>query len=145
MLLHGDGCGYPSIVPTVHRIGVDERRSAIPESVAPMRHAVVDFAAANGASDWELEGIALAVCEALTNVVVHAYVGRVAPGVLTVQAWMNGECLHVVVGDEGIGMRRRTDSPGLGHGLPVIYRIAEDVEIEDGAPGVRLRMTFAIA
>lgn len=110
-----------------------------------MRHAVVDFAAANGASDWELEGIALAVCEALTNVVVHAYVGRAAPGVLTAQAWMNGECLHVVVGDEGIGMRRRTDSPGLGHGLPVIYRIAESVEIDDRGRGVRLQMTFAIA
>jgi serine/threonine-protein kinase RsbW len=132
-------------VPTVHQAGVDERRLAIAESVAPLRHAVVDFAAANGASDWELEGIALAVCEALTNVVVHAYVGRAAPGVLTLRAWMVGDCMHVVVGDEGIGMRRRTDSPGLGHGLPVIYRIAEDVQIEDGTPGVRLRMTFVIA
>lgn len=110
-----------------------------------MRHAVVDLAVENGASDWELEGIALAVCEALTNVVVHAYAGHAAPGVVTVQAWMDGECLHVVVGDEGIGMRPRTDSPGLGHGLPVIYHIAEDVEIEDRAPGVRLEMTFAIA
>jgi serine/threonine-protein kinase RsbW len=133
------------VVPTVHRIGVDERGSAIAESVAPMRHAVVAFATANGASDWELEGIALAVCEALTNVVVHAYVGRAAPGVMTVQAWMEDSCLHVVVGDEGIGMRRRNDSPGLGHGLPVIYRIAEDVEIDDRAPGVRLKMAFAIA
>ncbi len=132
-------------MPTDYRTGVDERRSAIPESVAPMRHAVVAFAMANGASDWELEGIALAVCEALTNVVVHAYVGRAAPGAMTARAWMDGECLHVVVGDEGIGMRRRTDSPGLGHGLPVIYRIADGVEIEDGAPGVRLEMTFAIA
>jgi anti-sigma regulatory factor (Ser/Thr protein kinase) len=132
-------------VPTDYKTGVDERSPAVPESVAPMRHAVVDFAACNGASDWELEGIALAVCEALTNVVVHAYVGRAAPGVLTVQAWMHGECLHVVVGDEGIGMRRRTDSPGLGHGLPVIYRIAEDVEIDYRGSGVRLRMTFAIA
>jgi serine/threonine-protein kinase RsbW len=133
------------MVPTVHKVGVDERRSAIPESVAPMRHAVVDFAAANGGSDWELEGIALAVCEALTNVVVHAYVGRAEPGVVTLRAWMEGECLQIVVGDEGIGMRRRTDSPGLGHGLPVIYRIAEDVQIEDGTPGMRLRMSFAIA
>jgi len=131
-------------VPTDYKTGVEERSPAIPESVAPMRHAVVGFASANGASDWELEGIALAVCEALTNVVVHAYVGRPAPGVLTLRAWMEGECLHVV-GDEGIGMRRRADSPGLGHGLPVIYRIAEHVEIDDRDPGVRLKMTFAIA
>jgi len=125
--------------------GVEERRSATPDSVAPMRHAVVDFAVANGASDWELEGIALAVCEALTNVVVHAYVGRAKPGILTMRAWMNGECLHVVVGDEGIGMRPRTDSPGLGHGLPVIYRIADDVEIDDCGLGMRMRMRFSIA
>jgi len=125
--------------------GVDERRSATPDSVAPMRHAVVDFAAANGASEWELEGIALAVCEALTNVVVHAYVGRAKPGILTMQAWMDDQCLQVIVGDAGIGMRRRIDSPGLGHGLPLIYRIAADVEIDEDTPGVRLKMTFTIA
>jgi serine/threonine-protein kinase RsbW len=132
-------------MPAVYKTQVDERCPAIPESVAPMRHAVVDLAAAHGASDWELEGIALAVCEALTNVVVHAYVGRPVAGVLAVRAWVDEHRLQVVVADEGIGMRPRTDSPGLGHGLPVIYRIAEDVQVEDGAPGVRMKMTFAIA
>lgn len=132
-------------VTTEYKSSVDERRPATPDSVAPMRHAVVDFAAASGASDWELEGIALAVCEALTNVVVHAYIGRAEPGILTAQAWMSGDCLHVVVGDEGIGMRPREDSPGLGHGLPVIYRIAEDVEIEERGPGMRMKMRFSIA
>lgn len=132
-------------MPTYSRTIVDERRSATPQSVAPLRHAVVDLAAAHGASDWEREGIALAVCEALTNVVVHAYVGRPEPGVVALRAWVDERDLHVVVADEGSGMRPRTDSPGLGHGLPVIYRIAEAVEIADGDPGVRLYMTFALA
>jgi len=109
-----------------------------------MRHAIVGFAADSGASDSELEDIALAVSEALTNVVLHAYAGRDRPGVLAVEARMHEHRLEVVVRDEGVGMRPRADSPGLGHGLSVIHRITEQLRVEDAKPGVRMRMTFAI-
>jgi anti-sigma regulatory factor (Ser/Thr protein kinase) len=122
-----------------------ERLPARPQSIAPLRHAVVALARANGASDSELEDIAIAVSEALTNVVLHAYVGHDPPGDLVVQAWMDGRRLQVTVCDEGVGMRPRADSPGLGYGLSVIHRIAERVELEDRSPGARLRMTFVIA
>jgi anti-sigma regulatory factor (Ser/Thr protein kinase) len=122
-----------------------ERLPARPQSIAPLRHAVVELARANGASDVELEDIAIAVSEALSNVVLHAYPGDDEHGVVVVQAWMDGRRLQVAVCDEGVGMLARTDSPGLGFGLSVIHRIAERVEVEDVSPGVRLRMTFAIA
>jgi serine/threonine-protein kinase RsbW len=122
-----------------------ERLPARATSIAPLRHAVVGLARANRASDIELEDIALAVSEALTNVVLHAYVGQDPPGDLVAQAWMDGRRLQVTVCDEGVGMRARPDSPGLGFGLSVIHRIAERVEVEDVSPGVQLRMTFAIA
>jgi anti-sigma regulatory factor (Ser/Thr protein kinase) len=109
-----------------------------------LRHAIVEFAEDNGASDSELEDIALAVSEALTNVVLHAYAGRDRPGVLAVEAQMRERWLEVVVRDEGVGMRPRADSPGLGHGLSVIHRITEKLQIEDAEPGVRMRMTFAL-
>jgi anti-sigma regulatory factor (Ser/Thr protein kinase) len=121
-----------------------ERLPAQPESIARLRHAIVEFAEDNGASDSELEDIALAVSEALTNVVLHAYAGRDRPGVLAVEAQMRERWLEVVVRDEGVGMRPRADSPGLGHGLSVIHRITEKLQIEDAEPGVRMRMTFAL-
>jgi anti-sigma regulatory factor (Ser/Thr protein kinase) len=122
-----------------------ERLPARPQSIAPLRHAVVDLARANGASDGELEDIAIAVSEAVTNVVLHAYTGHDAPGALTVQAWMDGRRLHVAVCDEGVGMLSPADNPGLGFGLSVIHRIAARVDVEDAHPGVRLRMIFTIA
>jgi serine/threonine-protein kinase RsbW/stage II sporulation protein AB (anti-sigma F factor) len=124
---------------------VRERRVAEASSIAPLRSVIVEFAREHGASHFELEDIALAASEALTNVVLHAYVGRDGPGVVAVEAWMDARGLQVIVCDEGIGMRSRSDSPGLGFGLPVIHRVAREVQVHDSRPGVRLHMTFAIA
>jgi len=124
-----------------------EQRSAIPEHVGVLREAVVRFAAASGASQRSREQIALAVSEALSNCVIHAYAGRDQPGQVTVEAWARDGSLIVLVSDEGCGMVPRLDSPGLGIGLPLIAQMSDqlDVEARDGQPGVRLRMTFAIA
>jgi serine/threonine-protein kinase RsbW len=125
---------------------LQERLPALPASVSRLRGAVVALAASNGASDEQCDDIALAVSEALTNAVVHAYVGRSRAGALGVDAWVTGsaDSLTVEVCDEGIGMLRRADSPGLGQGLALIGRLTQRLQVEDVAPGVRLRMTFAI-
>ncbi|MDQ3677161.1 MAG: ATP-binding protein [Actinomycetota bacterium] len=124
-----------------------EQRAAIPEHVGALRAAVVRFARARGASRRECEHIALAVSEALSNSVLHAYVGQDPPGPVTVEAWAQDRSLTVVVSDEGLGMLPRLDSPGLGIGLPLIAQMTErlDIEDRDGRPGVCLRMTFALA
>jgi diguanylate cyclase (GGDEF)-like protein len=121
-----------------------ERRTATPHSIAPLRQVVIEFAGRSGASDRQREDIAVAVSEALSNVVVHAYAGWEEPGVVTVDAWMSNQSLEVVVCDEGIGMLPRTDSPGLGLGLALIVRMTQRVALEETTPGVRVRMTFAI-
>jgi len=121
-----------------------ERLPALASSIAPLRHALIEFARRNGGSDSDLEDIAVAVSEALTNVVVHAYVGHPRPGIVAVEARMDRDGLQIVVCDEGIGMQPRPDSPGLGLGLSVIHRVARHVRLEDGCPGVRVHMTFAI-
>jgi len=123
-----------------------DRLPALPESIAPLRHAVLGFASDSGASERQREDIALAVSEALSNAVVHAYVGRDSPGLLAVNARLRGRWLEVVVCDEGVGMLPRTDSPGLGLGLALIARVTEELELEslDAIPGVRVRMKFAI-
>ena len=123
-----------------------DRLPALPESIAPLRHSVLGFASDSGASERQREDIALAVSEALSNAVVHAYVGRDSPGLLAVNARLRGRWLEVVVCDEGVGMLPRTDSPGLGLGLALIARVTEELELEslDAIPGVRVRMKFAI-
>jgi serine/threonine-protein kinase RsbW len=116
------------------------------DQVAGVRNAVRSFAEARGADKAAQGDIALAVGEACTNVVMHAYVGAVGPGSLAVEAFhLDGE-LVVAVRDEGGGMLPRTDSPGLGLGLSIMGRLSHRLEIsEHGASGTEVRMTFVVA
>jgi len=123
-----------------------ERLPAQPETVAVLRRTAVAFARRNGASERQCEDVALAVSEALTNAVVHAYAGRERSGSVVLDARMSGGALEVTICDEGIGMRPRSDSPGLGLGLGLIASTTERYAFEavDAPAGVRVRMTFAI-
>ena len=86
--------------------------------------------------------VALAVTEAVTNAVLHAFIDR-EPGTIRVSAAAGPDELTVVVTDDGIGMRPRPDSPGLGLGLPTIGRLAAlvDLRVPEGG-GTELSMTF---
>jgi anti-sigma regulatory factor (Ser/Thr protein kinase) len=119
----------------------EQRLPAQPSSVAELRRGIVDFAARLGFEDTG--PIALAVSEAATNAVIHAY-RDTEPGDIWVVACDETDCLVVVVRDYGQGMMPRADSPGLGLGLPMISTMASDLEIEaaEGA-GTLLRMHFA--
>jgi anti-sigma regulatory factor (Ser/Thr protein kinase) len=129
-----------------YRGQLHERRPALPQSIAPLRRAVVSFAAGLGASERQRDDIALAVTEAVSNTVVHAYVGRERPGIVELRARMDERSLEVVVCDEGVGMAPRDDSPGLGIGLPLIVKLTDQFALDSLGPtgGVRVCMTFAI-
>ena len=117
---------------------------AQPHSVPRARHAVAEFATAQGAADGRLWAIKLAVSEAVTNAVVHATRDTDAATVLALEADICDGLLRVSVCDQGLGMRPRIDSPGVGLGLGIIATLTEHVEIAETNPGVRLTMTFAI-
>lgn len=121
---------------------LQETWTAEPAAVPKARAAVVDVARAAGATRPALDDIRLAVSEAATNVVVHAYVGR-PPGPLHVHASVEGRQLRVEVRDEGGGLRARPDSPGLGVGLPLIAAVTESLQLShaDGEPSA-VTMTF---
>jgi len=90
--------------------------------------------------------VKLAVSEAVTNAVVHAYVGARRPGAVRVAAWLEDDSLLVEVSDDGGGMMPRLDSPGLGIGLPFIADTADTLDIGSSPRGgAQLRMTFALA
>ena len=124
--------------PDKHRF---EMRVGADASVAgDLRKAVVAFAQEAGFEDTG--PIALAVSEAITNVIVHAYVDAKA-GDVRVVACDEPDRLVVVVRDYGAGMLPRADSPGLGLGLPLISTMTDELQIEaaEGA-GTLLRMHF---
>ena len=122
-----------------------ERLPAHPPSVPLARRAVDRFAGECGASARALSAIALAVSEAVSNAVVHAYVDHDQPGIVEVDAQLRDGMLQVSVCDEGVGMRPRTDSPGVGLGLGLIASVSDDFELAERKPGVCVRMTFAMS
>jgi serine/threonine-protein kinase RsbW len=127
-------------------MSLHERHPARPQSIARLRHAVAAFADSHGASARQREDIALAVSEAVSNAVRHAYGDRNDDGTVELQAQVRSRTLEILVCDEGDGMRSRSTSPGMGIGLALIGQVAQDLIVESRAPapGVRLRMTFAI-
>jgi serine/threonine-protein kinase RsbW len=65
---------------------------------------------------------------------------------MQVEASLEGdEELVVIVRDEGRGIAPRTDSPGLGLGLPLIASLAESLELGRGEDQrTEVRMTFRL-
>jgi serine/threonine-protein kinase RsbW len=86
--------------------------------------------------------VALAVSEAVSNVVLHAYRDG-TPGQVRVVACVYPHELVVVVRDYGCGMRPHPGSPGAGLGLSIIGAAASAMNVErpdDG--GTRIRLKF---
>jgi serine/threonine-protein kinase RsbW len=115
------------------------------ENIAVVRHAFGALGEAYAVDEETLSNIRLAVTEACTNVVVHAYPdGREGP--LEVLATLREEKLVVVVRDEGPGIGPRPDSPGLGLGLPLIVSLTESVVLgRDKDEHTEVRMTFPLS
>jgi anti-sigma regulatory factor (Ser/Thr protein kinase) len=115
------------------------RLDATPASVARARAEVARFV--GGYAVDEPVDIALAVSEAVTNVVLHAYRdGR--PGTVRLVACMRPLELVVVVRDYGCGMKPHPGSPGAGLGLSIIGAATSEMRVErpdDGGTRIRLR------
>jgi anti-sigma regulatory factor (Ser/Thr protein kinase) len=113
------------------------------ENVAVVRHALGGLGDALDIEDQVLADVKLAVTEACTNVVVHAYPD--SDGTMEIAAAVRDGRLSVAVRDEGRGMLPRPDSPGLGLGLPLIATLAESLELgRDADDRTEVRMTFKI-
>lgn len=117
---------------------------AVAESVPRARNDVVAFAVRRGASEAQVAAIRLAVSEAVSNVVVHAYDGG-EPGEIHVTAEIAARELWVLISDEGRGFQAPARTPGLGWGLPLIAHMSDRLEIAERAEGgTEIRMRFAL-
>ena len=128
----GDGDGY-----------WEHHAAALASTVAVMRAGVVSFAARHGAGLRAQTDIALAVSEAVTNSVIHAFVNQPA-GTISLFAEAAVDALHVRITDDGSGMSPRADSPGMGIGLHLIARLTSSFELGAGprGRGTEMRLSF---
>jgi anti-sigma regulatory factor (Ser/Thr protein kinase) len=129
-----------------------EVRLSIParaEGVGVVRQALTGLAEALAIDATVLSDMKMAVTEACTNVVVHAYAKEgdsEADGTLDVDVLADEISLTVFVRDRGAGMHS-PDSPSgkaaLGLGLPLIAALSDDWKVSgpDGG-GTEVRMRF---
>jgi serine/threonine-protein kinase RsbW len=108
------------------------------DCVPVARHAVVGYLRDALTPDPPLSDIGLAVSEAVTNAVTHAYVDRPA-GEVRVEVGVRSDELELIVEDDGRGMVPRPDSPGLGLGLPLIATLTHRFDTRS-APGKGTRV-----
>ncbi len=134
----------------IHPLDVMERTTdvrimlpASPENVSVIRHVLGAFAEALRLPDELIEDLRLAVTEACTNVVRHAYPPDV-PGSVEISIRPEEDLVSVVVADRGRGIGTSSDTTGPGLGLPLIAAIADEVELQPvPGGGSRVAMTFA--
>lgn len=114
------------------------------EGVGVVRQALSGMA---DALDFDAEVLAdmkMAVSEACTNVVVHAY-DTDESGVLEVEMSAGESGLTIVVRDHGTGLqpRARPGVPALGLGLPLIAALSDSFELRGNTgKGTEVSMTF---
>src|SRR4051794_15497865 len=114
---------------------------AEPLSASQARRAVLE-ALSGIAVDRDAVGVV--VSEAVTNAVIHAYRDRTHPGVVHVSASLADDGVEVAVDDDGLGMRPRGDSPGVGLGLPLMGDLADHIEVSSRGPGTRIAAFFQL-
>lgn len=117
---------------------------AEPTRVGQLRREVASFASRAGLPDSVLPELQVAVSEALTNAVLHAYCDRETDQGVRVDAEVTGRELLVRVRDYGRGIQPRPDSPGMGLGLSMIARLCKRHSIRrgDGGRGTEVGMCF---
>jgi serine/threonine-protein kinase RsbW len=121
---------------------------AQPESVRVARGRVAQYAIEHCVPEPPLDDLKLAVTEAMTNSVVHAFRGAGGAGTFTVAIEVCPRDRVIIrVCDDGAGMAPRVDSPGLGLGLGIIRMLADSTEVRTPADGrgTEIAMTFALA
>jgi anti-sigma regulatory factor (Ser/Thr protein kinase) len=116
------------------------------DEVHELRRQVASFATDAGMANADLAELQVAVSEALSNAVLHAYRDRDFGGDVRIDAEVVAGELLVRVRDYGTGMSPREDSPGLGLGLSIIARLCKRHSIRrcEGG-GTEVGMCFDLA
>ena len=122
---------------------------ALPSNVAVVRRALEAIAEELALPRRLTQDMCLAVTEACTNVVRHAYddVERENANAMRVDLLPSEHAMDVIVEDRGRGLGPSPDTRGPGLGLPLIAALTSALEVSHGsdARGTRIAMSFAPA
>ena len=121
-------------------IAFEARFPGTPLAVRVLRREMAGMANDCGMDAEGIAAVRLAVTEAATNAVIHAYAE--AEGELRVTAAIQDGELTIVIGDTGRGLVEKRDSPGLGAGLSVIASVAQALKIVSHRGGTEIHMAF---
>ncbi len=122
--------------------------SVLPESAGDARHALELWAQNLKPTGPERSDLLLAISEAATNVIRHAYPGGKEDAAFQLDAVISDDRLQVVVTDEGVGLGAGSSNPGLGMGLPLLSTLADTLMLvgpPERSRGLQVRMWFAFA
>jgi serine/threonine-protein kinase RsbW len=119
---------------------------AQPSNIAVVRRALEAVADELALPRRLIEDMRLAVTEACTNVVRHAYDDdeRDSASVMRVDLLPGEHGMQVIVEDRGRGLGPSPDASGPGLGLPLIAALTSALEVSHGADdrGSRVAMSF---
>lgn len=115
------------------------------ENVAVARQVVGGVGDALGLSAEAVADVRLAVSEACTNVIVHAYENP-ADESFSVALHVDRPLLHIAVRDRGRGFNSREAGPsnGLGLGLQLVEAVGESVALTELPGHNEIKMTFVV-
>ncbi|HEX3618629.1 MAG TPA: ATP-binding protein [Solirubrobacteraceae bacterium] len=123
---------------------VREWSATTPDTIRSVRRAVADYAHRLGVAGEKLDAVVLAVSEAATNVVVHAYPDHIGP--LHLSAMVSGGELCVRIVDDGVGCNAGSRNPGLGLGLGLIADSCDHFTLVQRRPrGTTATLRFQLA
>lgn len=118
---------------------------AVPANVALVRQALAGFADSLGVEPARAADMKIAITEACTNAVVHAYENHDGP--LDVAMSVEHDRLVLSIRDRGPGLRplpSEGDGPPLGFGLALIASLSDEFGIAGGRHGTEVRMAFSL-
>jgi anti-sigma regulatory factor (Ser/Thr protein kinase) len=124
---------HPLAIEFVHQVW-----PARADQLAAMRSAVYGWLTPLELPEDTRHDIVLAVSEAATNVVEHAYTPATADGTVELTFWTEGTTLYIEIVDHG-AWRTPPDQPnGHGLGLRLMHQLIEFVLIQYDRRGTRI-------
>ncbi|OBB40409.1 ATP-binding protein [Mycobacterium sp. 852002-51961_SCH5331710] len=117
---------------------------ATADRLAQIRRRLIGWMEPIGVPDSVGADIVLAVNEAATNCVEHAYRDS-ADGVMVVEAAVEDGRIVVYVSDHGEWRTPSTEPTTRGRGLPIIRALGDGVEVKRSTAGTTVRIDFDVA
>ncbi|WP_103349723.1 ATP-binding protein [Amycolatopsis sp. CA-128772] len=113
---------------------------AEPAQISPLRDLLAAWATGTGLIPERVQDLLLAVYEAMANVVLHAYPGRI--GTFTLHARHVGDTVTVTIRDSGQWQPVPRSTLLGGRGLPLIHTLADQALVETSVAGTTVTMTW---